>query len=157
MSITEQRPTDTTTAAIMANAAQRRLDKTEMYRLVQAAARQRTSQRKIADLADVSQTEIVRILGRLREHPSLVDRSPSEVINERVAGKITARQMMKELLDWDYTFGRVPIVNGQQLDAYDPGTWDEVESAYHRNLISENEFREIFERHAAELEVAAKA
>lgn len=156
MPITEQRPTDTT-QAIRANAARRRLDKTEMYRLVQAAADQQTPQRQIADLAEVSQTEVVRILSRLRERPSLVDRSPSEVINERLAEKITSKQMMDELLNWDYTYGKVPVVNGYELDAYDPGTWDEVESAYHRKLISESEFRRIFERHAAEIEAADEA
>ncbi|MDF3319871.1 winged helix-turn-helix domain-containing protein [Rhodococcus sp. C3V] len=156
MPITEQRPTDTT-RAIKANAARRRLDKTEMYRLVQAAANQQTPQRQIADLAEVSQTEVVRILSRLRERPSLVDRSPSEVINERLAEKITSKQMMDELLNWEYTYGKVPVVNGYELDAYDPGTWDEVESAYHRKLISESEFRRIFERHAAEIEAADEA
>lgn len=154
MSITEQRPTE---LAIMANAAQRRLDKTAMYRLVQAAAEQQTPQRKIADLADVSQTEIVRILSRLRDRPSMVDRSPSEVINERLAGKITPGQMMDELLNWDYTYGKVPVVNGYELDAYDPGTWDEVESAYRRKLINKSEFRQIFERHAAKRRAAAEA
>ncbi|MGK2237518.1 MAG: hypothetical protein ACI9JD_000061 [Rhodococcus sp. (in: high G+C Gram-positive bacteria)] len=154
MSITEQRPTDT---AIMANAAQRRLDKTEMYRLVQIAAKQKTPQRRIADLADVSQTEVVRILSRLRECPSLVDRSPSEVINERLVEKITSQQMMDELLNWDYTYGKVPVVDGQKMDAYDPGTWDEVESAYHRKLITKSEFRQIFERHAAKRRAAVQA
>ncbi|WP_336874458.1 winged helix-turn-helix domain-containing protein [Rhodococcus qingshengii] len=138
----------------MANAARRRLGRTEMYRLIQAAAEQKMPQRKIADLADISQTEVVRILNRLREHPSLIDRSPSEVINERLAGKIAPQQMVDELLNWDYTFGKVPVVDGYELDAYDPGTWDEVESAYHRKLISENEFRKIFERNAAKRRAA---
>ncbi|KLN71671.1 MULTISPECIES: hypothetical protein [Rhodococcus] len=154
MSITEQRPTE---LAIMANAAQRRLDKTAMYRLVQAAAEQQTPQRKIADLADVSQTEIGRILSRLRDRPSMVDRSPSEVINERLAGKITPEQMMDELLNWDYTYGKVPVVDGYELDAYDPGTWDEVETAYRRKLINKSEFRQIFERHAAKRRAAVEA
>lgn len=154
MSITEQRPTE---LAIMANAAQRRLVKTAMYRLVQAAAEQQTPQRKIADLADVSQTEIGRILSRLRDRPSMVDRSPSEVINERLAGKITPEQMMDELLNWDYTYGKVPVVDGYELDAYDPGTWDEVETAYRRKLINKSEFRQIFERHAAKRRAAVEA
>lgn len=154
MSITEQRPTE---LAIMANAAQRRLDKTVMYRLVQAAAEQQTPQRKIADLADVSQTEIGRILSRLRDRPSMVDRSPSEVINERLAGKITPEQMMDELLNWDYTYGKVPVVDGYELDAYDPGTWDEVETAYRRKLINKSEFRQLFERHAAKRRAAVEA
>lgn len=140
--------------AIMANAARRRLGRTEMYRLIQAGAEQEMSQRKIADAAEISQTEVVRILNRLRERPSLIDRSPSEVVNERLAGKITSQQMVDELLNWDYTFGKVPVVDGYELDAYDPGTWDEVESAYHRKLISENEFREIFERNVSKRRAA---
>ncbi|KSU66299.1 hypothetical protein AS032_32015 [Rhodococcus qingshengii] len=87
----------------------------------------------------------------------MVDRSPSEVINERLAGKITPEQMMDELLNWDYTYGKVPVVDGYELDAYDPGTWDEVETAYRRKLINKSEFRQIFERHAAKRRAAVEA
>lgn len=80
--------------------------------------------------------------------------SPSEVVSARQAGQITAEQMMDELLNWDYTYGKVPAINGYELDAYDPGTWDQVEGAYYRNLISKSEFRQIFERHSAKRRAA---
>lgn len=80
--------------------------------------------------------------------------SPGEVINQRLAGKISAAQMMDELLSWDYTYGKVPAIDGYELDAYDPGTWDEVEGAYYRNLISKSEFRQIFDRHSAKRRTA---
>ncbi|MDX5964929.1 hypothetical protein [Rhodococcus opacus] len=69
------------------------------------------------------------MLRTVLQNPALLDRTPTEVIDRRTAGDITDDEMMDTLLNWDYTFDRVPVSGGISTDAYGPGSWDEVERA----------------------------
>jgi hypothetical protein len=89
------------------------------------------------------------------ENPVLLDRTPTEVIDRRTAGGITDDEMMAALLNWGYTFGRVPVSGGISTDAYGPGSWDEVERAYCRGHLTEDELGRLMERNKDALGRAA--
>ncbi|WP_079634650.1 winged helix-turn-helix domain-containing protein [Mycobacteroides abscessus] len=126
-------------------AARRRVDERELGRAIFEAARDGgLSQRQISDIVGIySQATIQRILRRFTEDPSLLEETPAEVIDRRAAEMITGRQMMAKLLRWKYSFGAVARVNGVATDAYTAGDWDEVEMAYYRGLLSDNEFHQL--------------
>lgn len=133
-------------------AARRRVDERELERAIFEAARDGgLSQRQISDIVGIySQATIQRILRRFTEDPSLLEETPAEVIDRRAAEMITGRQMMAKLLHWKYSFGAVARVKGVATDAYTAGDWDEVEMAYYRGLLSDNEFRKLASRQLLE-------
>ncbi|MCQ4119998.1 hypothetical protein [Rhodococcus tibetensis] len=55
-------------------------------------------------------------------NPALLDPTPTEVIDRRTAGQISDDEIMQVLLDWDFTFGRVPVKGGVSANAYEPGS-----------------------------------
>lgn len=69
---------------------------------------------------------------------------PSEVIALRAYGALSDEDMMAALLGMRYTFGYVPQVGGVSTDAYERGTWDDVELAYYQGHLSESEFQQLF-------------
>ncbi|MDG3017203.1 winged helix-turn-helix domain-containing protein [Speluncibacter jeojiensis] len=80
------------------------------------------SQRQIsARVGGHSQATIQRILARFAENPALLQETPAEVIDKRDAGLIDAAAMMETLLNWPYTFGDVPHVDGVATDSYTTG------------------------------------
>lgn len=72
--------------------------------------------------------------------------TPAELIDRRAAGLNTEAQMTNTLLDWNYTFRAVARVNGIATDGYETGDWEDIELAYCRNLISDNEFQQLTAR-----------
>ncbi|AWK76698.1 hypothetical protein CBI38_33810 (plasmid) [Rhodococcus oxybenzonivorans] len=97
------------------------------------------------------------MLRTVLENPALLDRTPTEVIDRRTAGEISDTEMMQVLLDWNFTFGTVPVSSGISADAYEPGSWDEIERAYYRGLLTDDEIGRLTERNTDALEQAARS
>lgn len=64
---------------------------------------------------------------------------PSIIILMRFWGEITTEKMMEELLAYPFTFGYCPVVDGYAMDAWEPGTWDDVEHAYYMKWLEPDE------------------
>ena len=94
-----------------------------------------------------SQATVQRILRRLTDDPSLLEETPAEIIDRRVAGMIDDHEMMERLLNWKYSFGGVERIDGVATDAYTTGDWDEIEMAFYRGLLSDEEFQSLATRH----------
>lgn len=142
---------DMTTAQqrLAMSAARQRVDQRDLERAIyQAANRAGLSQRSISEIVGFhSQATVQRILRRLTEDPSQLDETPGEIIDRRTAGAITSDEMMDKLLNWRYSFGGVVRVDGVLTDAYTTGDWDEIEMAFYRGLLSDDEFEKLAERH----------
>jgi Homeodomain-like domain len=124
-------------------AARQRIDERELeHAIYQAATREGLSQRRISDIVGGrSQATVQRILRRLTEDPSLLDETPTEIIDRRTAGMIDDHDMMERLLNWKYSFGGVVRIDGVATDAYTTGDWDDIEMAFYRRLLSDDEFQ----------------
>jgi hypothetical protein len=139
-------------------AARRRLDEREMYRAIHQAVQARFSQRQISEIVGtLSQATVQRIIQRIAATPALLRETPSEIIDRRAAGLIDGHVMMDGLLNWKYSFGAVPRIDDVVTDGYRAGDWDEIESAYYRNLLSDSEFAELFRHHQAMIGRAVRA
>ncbi|MEX7470780.1 MULTISPECIES: winged helix-turn-helix domain-containing protein [Mycobacteriaceae] len=134
---------------LTARAARRRIDERELEReIYQAANHAGLSQRQISDIVGIhSQATVQRILRRLTEDPALLEERPAEVIDRRAAGLLETDDMMNRLLNWKYSFGGVVRVAGVATDAYATGDWDEIEMAFYRGLLSDEEFDALATRH----------
>lgn len=106
------------------------------------------TQRRISEIVGgASHTTIHRLVHRLLENPDQVQRiTPAEVIDRRTAGMITDDEMMDQLMNWSYSFGYIPKMDGIATDAYISGDWDDVEHAFYRDLLSDDEFTHLMER-----------
>lgn len=134
---------------LKAGAARQRVDERELEReIYRAAYHAGISQRQISDIVGIhSQATVQRILRRLSEDPALREERPAEVIDRRAAGLITTEDMMNRLLNWRYSFGGVVRVDGVATDAYAAGDWDEIELAFYRGLLADDEFDALAARH----------
>ncbi len=97
------------------------------------------------------------MLRTVLENPAMLDRTPTEVVDRRTASEISDTEMMQVLLDWNCTFGRVPVSGGISADAYEPGSWDEIERAYCRGLLTDEEIGRLMERNKDALQRAARS
>jgi hypothetical protein len=79
------------------------------------------------------------------------------VIDRRAAGLIDSKTMMDKLLNWKYTFEQVPRIDGVATDAYMSGDCDEIELAYYRDLLSDEEFTRLAERQKNLIERATRS
>jgi hypothetical protein len=139
-------------------ASQRAVEKSLDREIYYAAHDGGLSQRQISEVVgSVSQATVQRTLRRITGDPSLLEETPGEVIDRRAAGMIDDQAMMDNLLDRTYSFGRVPSIDGVATDAYMPGDWDEVETAYYRDLLSDEEFDQLMEQQRDQIEQAAHA
>jgi hypothetical protein len=139
-------------------ASQRAVEKSLDREIYYAAHDAGLSQRQISEVVgSVSQATVQRTLRRITADPSLLEETPGEVIDRRAAGMIDDQAMMDSLLDRTYSFGRVPSIDGVATDGYIPGDWDEVETAYYRDLLSEGEFGRLMEQQQDQIERAAHA
>jgi hypothetical protein len=142
---------DATTAEkrLAVEAARQRIDERELERAIyQAANHAGLSQRQISDIVGIrSQATVQRILRRLTDDPSLLEETPAEIIDRRVAGMIDDHEMMERLLNWKYSFGGVVRIDGVATDAYTTGDWDDIEMAFYRGLLSDEEFQSLATRH----------
>lgn len=138
-------------------AARLRLDNRELLRVVARARQAGMRQRAIEKHLDVSQTTVHRLLRQTSENPRALDPTPAEIIDRRTAGQISTEQMMEQLLHWTFTFGTVPTLGGVSTDAYEPGSWDEVERAFYRGQLSDDELGRLMDKNKAGLERAARS
>ena len=138
-------------------AARLRLDNRALLRVVARAHKAGMRQRAIEKHLDVSQATVYRLLRQTAENPKMLEPTPAEIIDQRTAGQISTEQMMKELLNWNFTFGTVPKVGGVATDAYEPGSWDEVERAFYRGQLTEDELALLMDTNKDGLERAARS
>ncbi|MGW0022264.1 winged helix-turn-helix domain-containing protein [Rhodococcus sp. NPDC003382] len=138
-------------------AARLRLDNRELLRVVARARKAGMRQRAIEKHLDISQTTVHRLLRQSAETPEALEPTPAEIIDRRTAGQISTEQMMQQLLGWNFTFGTVPKVDGVATDAYEPGSWDEIERAFYRGQLTENELGRLMDKNKAALEQAARS
>lgn len=136
-------------ARLSVRAARQRVEARELERAIyQAANLAGLSQRQISDIVGIhSQATVQRILRRLTADPALLEERPAEVIDRRAAGVIDTQEMMDKLLNWKYSFGSVVRVDGVATDAYTTGDWDEIEMAFYRGLLSDDEFEALAAHH----------
>ena len=118
------------------------LARLEKMRAVLDAVEAGWSQREIARLIGVEQPEISRLLKAARLRPEVRERTPREVMLRCAAGEIANEQMMRELEDWDYTFGGPPE-DDPVADSYVPGSWDQIERA--ADLLSDDDYQRLVE------------
>ncbi|KPH20500.1 hypothetical protein AN948_06425 [Rhodococcus sp. ADH] len=140
-------------------AARRRIDERELERaILNALGIHGLTQRRISEIVGgASHTTIHRLVHRLLENPDQVQRiTPAEVIDRRTAGMITDDEMMDQLMNWSYSFGYIPKMDGIATDAYISGDWDDVEHAFYRDLLSDDEFTHLMERQKSHLKRASR-
>ncbi|WP_226949954.1 helix-turn-helix domain-containing protein [Rhodococcus rhodochrous] len=89
-------------------AARLRLNNRALLRVVARAHKAGMRQRAIEQHLDVSQATVHRLLRQSTENPQVLEPTPAEIIDQRTAGQITTEQMMKQLLNWTFTFGTTP-------------------------------------------------
>lgn len=133
---------------LAAKAARQRVCERELEReIYDAAVVQGLTQRRISELVgNQSQATIQRILRRIADDPTQLDITPAEIIDQRTAGLITTEQMMDTLLGRTYSVGKVARVNCVATDAYLAGDWDDIEIAFYRGQLTDNEFRRLADR-----------
>jgi hypothetical protein len=136
-------------------AAGRRLAEHQLYRAVFHAVQDGLTQRQISDIVgSLSQASIQRLIQRVAANPELIRQTPAEIVDRRAAGLIDDESMMSTLMEWTYSAGHVPSINGVSTDAYVTGDWDDIELAYYRELLSDKEFHQLTER---QLELVERA
>ncbi|WP_415394227.1 winged helix-turn-helix domain-containing protein (plasmid) [Rhodococcus globerulus] len=124
-----------------------RVAERDRFRLIIAANKQGLTHRAISDgLGTVSQATVTRLLQRAESDPDLSRETPAEVIDRCAAGEIDSDEMMDRLMNWHYTFGYLPTVNGNETDAYVTGDWNQVERAYYRGLLNDEQFQTLADR-----------
>lgn len=138
-------------------AARSRVDDTDLLRALAHANLAGLVQREMTAIVGVSQSTIHRLLRRIADDPDVLEVTPTEVIDRRTAGRTTSEEMMRTLLNWPYTFGHVPDSSGTSTDAYVPGSWDEIERAYYRGHLSDDELAQLMARHRDALTRAASS
>jgi hypothetical protein len=138
-------------------AARLRLDNRDLLRVVARARKAGMRQRAIEKHLDISQTTVHRLLRQSAETPEALEPTPAEIIDRRTAGQISTEHMMEQLLNWTFTFGTVPKVDGVATDAYEPGSWDDVERAFYRGQLTEDELGRLMDKNKDGLERAARS
>lgn len=135
-----------TRSALAANSAREHLLRLDRLRLIGKAHSEGLTLRQIADLLEISPTQVGRLAHRAEPRPDELEVTPAEVIYQRSAGAITDEEMMDTLVNWRYTYGSVPTGGDQPMDAYAKGSWDDVRCAYRRGLLSDDEWDVLFDR-----------
>lgn len=147
-----------TDSALRKAGAQRRLAAEREVRLIIEAAIAGRSQTAIAKLVGVSQPHISRTIAAVKRqndgHLRVEPKSALDIIDERDAGKIDTRMMMRKLGNADYTDGHVPDVDGVATDAYVRGSWDDIEYAFQQDRLTFEQYSELFRAHRASRKTA---
>jgi hypothetical protein len=122
----------------------RELNRLDLLRACAAARRKSLKQAEIARRLSISQPEVHRILRKIKSFPELLDKTPREVILQFHAGRLEHEQMLQELKEWNYTYSRdaEPDNPEGQLTG---GTWDDIPDAFHRDLITGEDYEAIVE------------
>jgi transcriptional regulator with XRE-family HTH domain len=114
--------------------ANRELNRIDLLRTCFEANEQGLAQAEIARRLAISQPEVSRILKKIKNFPELLARTPREVILDFHAGTIKHDEMMRQLMNWPYTFAE-DAEPGNPEGALTSGDWDQVVDAVHRDLI----------------------
>jgi hypothetical protein len=138
-------------------AARLRLNNRALLRVVARAHKAGMRQRAIEKHLDISQATVHRLLRQTTDNPRVLEPTPAEIIDQRTAGQISTDQMMEQLLNWTFTFGTVPKADGVATDAYEPGSWDDVERAFYRGQLTEGELARLMDKNKDALEQAARS
>ena len=136
-------------------AARLRVDEIDLLRALAKANLAGIVQREMTTIVGVSQPTISRLLRKIAVNPDVLKPTPTEIVDRRAAGMTTSEEMMSTLLNWPYTFGRVPESGGTSTDAYEAGSWDEIERAYYGHHLSDDELAQLMARHQDALTRAA--
>ncbi|WP_457180963.1 winged helix-turn-helix domain-containing protein [Mycobacteroides abscessus] len=135
---------------LVAEAARQRVGERELARKIyRASTYNGLSQRQISDLIRSSQATVQRLLRRAADDPSRLEVTPAEIIDRRTAGMITTTEMMDRLENWKYTFGSVVHIGDVATDAYMTGDWDDIEMAFYRGQLTDEEFHKLADRQIA--------
>lgn len=135
-----------TRSALAANSAREHLVRLDRLRLISMAQSEGFTLRQIADLLEISATQVHRLAIRAEQQPDELEKTPAEVIYQRSAGLISDEEMMDTLVNWRYTYGSVPTEGDHSVDAYAKGSWDDVRRAYRRGLLSDDQWDVLFDR-----------
>jgi hypothetical protein len=120
--------------------AQRQLQELAQLRLLERARQNSTPQQQMAKWLGTSQPTISRLLNKIEADPSVLDRTPTEVINQRLVGEIDSHTMMEALTSFAYSPGDF---GPHGADGFLRGDWRQIENALVEGLISENEYERI--------------
>ncbi|WP_418345815.1 hypothetical protein [Rhodococcus pyridinivorans] len=131
--------------------ARNELAKILKLRAVHDAVQAGWTQRRIAEALGVEQPEVSRLAKTARLTPHVCERSPREVLLEHAAGIIDHAAMMRELENWNYTFGTTDPTG----ETYLPGTWDQIERA--GDLLSDQDYQHLLKITAARRNAAGRA
>lgn len=146
-----RQPMQITDADLRKVGAQRRLAIGRERRVIVAAVLAGRPQTAIAKLLGVSQPHVSRTIAAVKRRNDgalrVVPMSVLDVIDERDAGEIDTRTMLKVLNAIDYTDGYVPEIDGVATDAYERGGWDDIEYAYQQDKLTLEEYAELFRAH----------
>lgn len=132
----------TATTLVSAKAAEE-LAKLRLLRHVVTASQSGMSQYEIADALGTTQPVVHRMLKKARLDPDAMERTTREIALEYAVHEISREQMLTELGDRDYTYGRAAEPDSPVEDAYLRGSWDEVTRAAYSRLITDDDYREI--------------
>ncbi|WP_338341759.1 helix-turn-helix domain-containing protein [Mycobacterium intracellulare] len=133
--------------------AQRRLATYRERRVIVAATLAGKPQTAIAKLLGVSQPHVSRTIAAVKRQNNgslrVAPESALDIIDRRDAGEIGTTDMITALGALDYTEGRVPEIGGIATDAYERGSWDDIEYAYQQDKLTFEEYSELFRAHRA--------
>jgi hypothetical protein len=139
--------------------AQRRIAAFREQRVIVEATLAGRPQTAIAQLIGVSQPHVSRTIAAIKGlnngQLQVLPESALIIIDRRDAGEIDTPTMMQALLDLDYTDGYVPDINGVPTDAYERGSWDDIEYAFQQDKLTFEEYSQLFAAHHAHQETAA--
>lgn len=124
----------------------RQLDRIRWRRNINSATRAGDSAQTIADRLGDDVDTITAEIRKIDRRPNILVRTPKELIYEYAVGERTRDSLISTLSTWPYTFGRLGVTPGhepQSSDAWDRGTWDDVESARASHLIDDDTYAQI--------------
>lgn len=113
-----------------------------------AAADAGRTQRDIAGALNVSQPAIAQLLARARRWPEEWQRCPRQVTLEYAVGELTREQLLKELIEWPWTYGHLDGPDGPDGEWPEMcvrGSWDELHSAVSEGLITNADYGYVLE------------
>ncbi len=152
----QARSAQVTDAELRKVGAQRRVAAYREQKTIVEATLAGRPQTTIARLIGVSQPHVSRTIAAIkRQNDGELQVSPESalfIIDRRDAGEIDTPTMMQALLALNYTDGQVPEVNGLPTDAYERGSWDDIEYAFQQNKLTFDEYSQLFQAHRAEQE-----
>lgn len=111
-------------------------------RLVARAIQLGASQQVIGDALGLSQATVRRMARQIENDPRALETTATEVIGLATVGEITRSEMMRRLSTLPVTVAEYDPTGGE---GYVRGTWDEIESALGRGLLSDGEYAQLAE------------